>query len=125
MTPRDRQFLLGLLGEHWPARRGEAAVAGGGWPRPRLRHQRAAALEQVRPQRVQVSGGPRAIAKDSSVEVLERRKIVMIGRREGGCRQDKLTPSLDSGLLCWVNNTGERRRVEVGVGGGVKGVKQT
>ena len=45
-----------------------------------------------------------------------REKIVMIGRGEGRCRLDKLTPSLDSGLLCWVNNTGERRRVEVGGG---------
>ena len=93
-----------MLGEHWPARRGEAAVAGGGWLRLRLRDlEGAAALKQVRPQRVQVIAGPRTLAKDSSVEILDRENIVMIARGEGErCRQDKLTPSLDSGLLCSV-----------------------
>ena len=68
-----RGFLLGLLGEHWPSRRGHAGVAAGGGGRPG--HQGAAALEQVRPQRLQVIAGPGALAEHSSVEILERRKL--------------------------------------------------
>ena len=75
---------------------GEHRAAGGGDGGAGLRHQRAAVLEEVLAQRIQVIAGPRALTKDSSVEILHRELFVMNGTRERGkCRRDKLTPSLD------------------------------
>ena len=81
-----------------------------------MRHQRAALVKQVLAQCIQVIAGPGSLTKDSSVEILDREKIVMNVTRE----RDKCSHWT---VVCCVQSTTQVGGGGEG-GGRVKGVKQ-